>query len=165
MGIPYGSGNALCETFAGICLDYICFRPRACLKISACFTHLPGREWTVSYSWQILHLHLPEWYKSASCCLNSSVYLRGFLFCFVPVILAALTWYSYAAVLFSGFSNTASVTRMRLPRLFSLAIPNNAHALHTEDLFLHGFFSQSTPLAFPVCPIQPITSPFLHFWW
>ncbi len=31
---------------------------------------------------------LPEWHKSASC-LHSSVYLRGFLFCFVPVILAA----------------------------------------------------------------------------
>ncbi len=40
-------------------------------------------------SLQISHLRLPEWYKSTNCCLNSSVYLRGFLFCFVSVILTA----------------------------------------------------------------------------
>ena len=33
------------------------------------------------------NLRLPDWYKSTNCCLNSSVYLRGFLFCFVSVIL------------------------------------------------------------------------------
>ena len=58
-------------------------------EFSACFTHLSNREWAISYSLQISHLRLPEWYKSTNCCLNSSVYFRGFLFCFVSVILAA----------------------------------------------------------------------------
>jgi len=58
-------------------------------EFSACFTHLSNREWAISYSRQISHLRLPEWYKSTNCCLNSSVYFRGFLFCFVSVILAA----------------------------------------------------------------------------
>ena len=31
----------------------------------------------MSYSRQISHLRLPERYSSTSCCLNSSVYLRG----------------------------------------------------------------------------------------
>ncbi len=58
-------------------------------ECSACFTHLSNREWAISYSRQISQLRLPEWYKSTSCYLNSSVYLRGFLFCFVSVILDA----------------------------------------------------------------------------
>ena len=58
-------------------------------ECSACLTHLSNREWAISYSRQISHLRLPEWYKSTSYCLNSSLYLRGFLFCFVSVILTS----------------------------------------------------------------------------
>lgn len=58
-------------------------------EFSACFTHLSNREWEISYSLQISHLLLPERYKSTNCYLNSSVYLRGFLRCFVSVILLA----------------------------------------------------------------------------
>ena len=44
---------------------------------SACFTHLSNRDVAISYSRQISHLRFPARYKSTSCCLNSSVYLRG----------------------------------------------------------------------------------------
>ena len=43
----------------------------------------------MSYSRQISHLRLPERYSSTSCCLNSSVYLRGFRRCFCSVIKSA----------------------------------------------------------------------------
>ena len=46
-------------------------------ELDACFTHLSNREVAMSYSRQISHLRLPERYSSTSCCLNSSVYLRG----------------------------------------------------------------------------------------
>jgi len=54
--------------------------------LDACFTHLSNREVAMSYSRQISHLRLPERYSSTSCCLNSSVYLRGFRRCFCSVI-------------------------------------------------------------------------------
>ena len=58
-------------------------------ELDACFTHLSNREVAMSYSRQISHLRLPERYSSTSCCLNSSVYLRGFLRCFGSVIMSA----------------------------------------------------------------------------
>ena len=58
-------------------------------ELDACFTHLSNREVAMSYSRQISHLRLPERYSSTSCCLNSSVYLRGFLHCFGSVIMSA----------------------------------------------------------------------------
>lgn len=58
-------------------------------ELDACFTHLSNREVAMSYSRQISHLRLPERYSSTSCCLNSSVYLRGFRRCFCSVIKSA----------------------------------------------------------------------------
>ena len=58
-------------------------------ELDACFTHLSNREVAMSYSRQISHLRLPERYSSTSCCLNSSVYLRGFLRCLGSVIMSA----------------------------------------------------------------------------
>ena len=64
-------------------------------ELDACLTHLSNREVAMSYSRQISHLRLPERYSSTSCCLNSSVYLRGFLRCFGSVIMSAPLYIYY----------------------------------------------------------------------
>lgn len=78
------------------------------LEFSDCFTHLSKRECEMSYSLQISHPRFPQQYKLTNCCLNSSVYLRVFLFCFVSVIFVAPLPVGF--IFDSSFSNTVFIS-------------------------------------------------------
>lgn len=77
--------SRISSSCSGVRLSFLWKEP----ELDACFTHLSNREVAMSYSRQISHLRLPERYSSTSCCLNSSVYLRGFRRCFCSVIKSA----------------------------------------------------------------------------